>query len=79
MARKTDEARQNFEGASETAASGGKITVFKAPVSADVQEANARCVFIAQAIEEMADGLADLASAIKDVYDKLDVIDRKVS
>jgi hypothetical protein len=51
----------------------------KGPIGADLQDTNTRCVAIAQALESMADGLASLADAIKDVYDKLEVIDRKVS
>ena len=79
MARKTVEARQSFESGEDMARQGGQFSLVKGPITADLQETNARCVYIAQALESVADGLASLADAIKDVYDKLEVIDRKVS
>jgi hypothetical protein len=79
MARKTEEARENFVEASRVANQGSHINMSKGPIAADLQDANTRCAFIAAALASVADGLVDLADAIKNVYDKLEVIDRKVS
>jgi hypothetical protein len=53
--------------------------IFIDGVDSNLEEINSRSMFTGSSLEAMAFGLEDLADAIKDVFDKLEQIDRKIS
>jgi hypothetical protein len=48
-------------------------------LDSNLEEINARTMLLGGSLANVGGGLAKLADAIKDVYDKLEVIDRKLS
>jgi hypothetical protein len=79
MARRTESARSNFELSAGMAGSVKSRVIFIDGVDSNLEEINSRSMFTGSSLEAMAFGLEDLADAIKDVFDKLEQIDRKIS
>ena len=79
MARKTDEAVADFQFAQQMGRNAGGRIVAIDGLDSNLEEINARCMFLGTGIENLGSGLEKLAGAIKDVFDKLDEMDRRSS
>jgi hypothetical protein len=79
MARKTEEAVGLFSAASGLGALANARIVLIDRIDSNLEEINSRCMLLGGSLSAMGEGLQSLAEAIRDVYDKLEQIDRKIS
>ena len=77
--RHTEQAQIDFDVAAFTARQAQVRIIALDGVDSNLEEINARCMTIASGLAGVAEGLSELSQAIRDVFDKLEAIDRKIS
>jgi hypothetical protein len=77
VARKTDSAQALFKAAEEQALDAAHRYMLTDGTKTSLEAVDARCRNTALAVGVIAEGLVELASAIHDVYEKLEAMDRK--